>query len=819
MSDTLPPADPQTAILHAAILDHSGHGIIATDVSGLITVFNKAAQAMLGYGADEIVGVCTPSQFHLPTEVHARAQQFSAELGQALVPGFEVFVAKTLQGLSNEHEWTYVRKDGTQFPVLLNVTALKDAAGAVTGFLGIAVNITAHKRNAALYRNLFHNNPNPMLLYDTQTVRILEINAAALQLYGYHEAQLIGAPVDILLPAHEHAHLRDAVTRVRASADEVRLARWQHRRKDGSLFWVDTVSKPQQSGDPLVRMVLINELTDIVKAETQVADQARFLETLLHALPLPVFYADRQGRYLGVNPAYEALTGIARADILGKTPGECLPAELAHGVQSTNEALFASPEQTQHCLTQIPVPGRGVREIDFWKATFRNHEGQVAGLIGMGFDVTDQRQTMAALRDSESRMVQVLHGTPVPTFVIDDQNRVVIWNPACERVLGHSAAEMMGQTDVWRVFYPAPRPVMANLIVQGGDQAVLHGFYGEACTRSYVNPDAFESVGFFAHLDGGAGRWLQFCASPLRDGQGKVVGAIETLMDITEQKKAEERVRLLNEDLEQRVQARTNELAQANDELRTAIDQLVRSEKLASLGRLVAGVAHELNTPIGIMVTVASTQQHIALDLAQALSGGTMTRSALTQFLERSQEGAELLLGSAKRAAELIQNFKQVAVDQTTDQLREFDLAGQLHEVLAVIAHVLTTTPVKLVERLESGITLHSYPGPLGQVITNLVMNAVLHGFDGGRAGTIVVTCRRLDGMAEVVVHDDGHGIPQALLDKIFDPFFTTKLGQGGTGLGLYISHNIVHGPLGGSLSVHSQPGQGTAFTLKLPCG
>jgi signal transduction histidine kinase len=319
-------------------------------------------------------------------------------------------------------------------------------------------------------------------------------------------------------------------------------------------------------------------------------------------------------------------------------------------------------------------------------------------------------------------------------------------------------------------------------------------------------------------MDQGAGRWLHFCASPLRDGQGRVVGAIETLMDITEQKKAENRVRLLNEDLELRVQARTNELAHANEELRTAMGQLVQAEKLASLGRLVAGVAHELNTPIGIMVTVASTQQQLTEDFVRLVTNGAITRSALSNYLEQSQEGAALQLGSARRAAELILNFKQVAVDQTTDQLRNFDLGKQLSDVLAVIAHILTKTSVKLVQSLEPGIAMHSYPGPLGQVVTNLVMNAILHGFEARQAGTIEVSCERQDTLVHVRIRDTGQGISTENLGKIFDPFFTTKMGQGGTGLGLYISHNIVHGPLGGSLSVHSTPGRGTTFTLTLPC-
>lgn len=817
---SLPP-DKQTAILHAAILNHSGYGIIATDDAGVITVFNRAAQAMLGYSEDDLVGKATPAVFHLASEVAARAVQFSEELQQPLVPGFEVFVAKTRRGLPNEHEWTYVRRDGSHFPVLLSVTALQDDRGQPAGFLGMAVDITERKRNEELlaereaqYRVLFHDNPNPILLYDTESVRILAINAAALQLYGYAQAQLVGEPLSTLLPAHEHARLREVLATGSAS---VRKSRWQHQRQDGELLVVDTVSKPAQIGNRRARIVLVSELTDMVKIETQVANQARFLESLLSALPLPVFYIDRQGRYLGANPAYLALTGLALSDCLGKTAAEFLPRTQAERYEVADQALFAAPEQTQNYSARIKTRSQGVRDVDFWKATFRNHEGQVAGLIGMGFDVTTQRQTMAALQESESRMVQVLHGNPVPTFVIDAQHRVVIWNPACERILGVRAQDMLGQKDVWRVFYPQPRPVMANLIVDGGDQNELLGYYGEACNRSYVNPDAFESVDFFQHMAHGAGRWLHFCASPLRDGQGKVVGAIETLMDITEQKLAEERVNRLNEDLEHRVLARTNELAHANEELRAAMGQLVQAEKLASLGRLVAGVAHELNTPVGNMLTVASTLHEVSETMAQVVTNGTITRRALAEFVEQTQEGTHLLLKSAKRSAELIQTFKQVAVDQTTDQLRDFDLGQQIGELLSMMAHVLDKTPVTLVQRLEPGIAMHSYPGPLGQVLSNLVMNALCHGFNQDRYGTITVACTQDGPQATITVHDDGLGIPAENLGKIFDPFFTTKLGQGGGGLGLHIAHNMVYGPLAGRMSVRSAPGQGSTFTLVLP--
>ena len=251
--------------------------------------------------------------------------------------------------------------------------------------------------------------------------------------------------------------------------------------------------------------------------------------------------------------------------------------------------------------------------------------------------------------------------------------------------------------------------------------------------------------------------------------------------------------------------------------LQSAQEGLVQAEKMASLGRLVAGVAHELNTPIGNIVTVASTHQEMAHQFERQFAEGTLTRNALVAFIAGTTEGAVLMQRAAGRAAQLIQNFKQVAVDQTTDQLRDFDLAEQISEVLSVIAPELSKTQIKLVCDLAPGIAMRSYPGPLGQVITNLVMNALRHGFEGGRAGTITVICYLHGGLAKVQVVDTGEGIRPEHLGKIFDPFFTTKLGQGGTGLGLHISHNMVYGPLGGTIAVSSSVGAGASFTLLLP--
>lgn len=265
-------------------------------------------------------------------------------------------------------------------------------------------------------------------------------------------------------------------------------------------------------------------------------------------------------------------------------------------------------------------------------------------------------------------------------------------------------------------------------------------------------------------------------------------------------------------------QASEEDARQALANLQNAQEGLVRAEKMAALGSLVAGVAHELNTPIGNIVMVSSTQQERNAGFAQQLAANQLTRKGLEEYLAQAREGADLVFHNATRAAELIQSFKQVAVDQSSDRLRSFDLATQISEVLSVTAPLFRKKNISVERALQPDIAMTTYPGPLGQVLTNLLTNAVIHAFDNREGGTIVVRCRAKDGMAVVEVQDNGCGMAPEVLGRIFDPFFTTKLGKGGSGLGLHISHNIVYGPLRGRLRVHSVPGQGTTFTMELPC-
>lgn len=305
------------------------------------------------------------------------------------------------------------------------------------------------------------------------------------------------------------------------------------------------------------------------------------------------------------------------------------------------------------------------------------------------------------------------------------------------------------------------------------------------------------------------------------------IGALAHGLDTMRENLSEQisHVHDLNATLEQRVSERTLSLNTANQELveamaalKNAHEEIQRTERLAALGALVAGVAHELNTPIGNCVTVASTLQDITMEFSQTSTNG-MTRTALTSFVENTQHASELLTRNLNVAVDLIRSFKQVAVDRTRAQRRDFQLDAMVAETLLILSPSFKRSLHTIQVNVPTGITMTSYPGQLGQILTNLINNAVLHGFAHDRPGIIHISARQVSPeLVELVVADNGVGIPEANLRRIFDPFFTTRLGQGGSGLGLNIVYNLMKDVLGGTVQVKSTPGESTQFILILPC-
>jgi signal transduction histidine kinase len=308
------------------------------------------------------------------------------------------------------------------------------------------------------------------------------------------------------------------------------------------------------------------------------------------------------------------------------------------------------------------------------------------------------------------------------------------------------------------------------------------------------------------------------------DASGRAERFVGTNQNITGLKRAEDALRKLTEELEARVERRTEALSKANSELQASLTriqdmqrQLVESEKMASLGALVAGVAHEINTPIGVAVTAASFLREEARKLQRAHQDKTMTASMLAQFESQIVQGAEMILANLERGITIVRSFKQVAVDTASEAPREIDLPEYFEEILTALHPRLRKTEHRVEVQVPEPIRLRTHPVAIYQIVTNLVVNSLVHAFDGIERGRMVVAAT-LDGDDVLIdYHDDGHGMRADVRDRIFEPFFTTKRGQGGSGLGMHIVFNLVTQLLRGSITCESEPERGARFLIRFP--
>jgi signal transduction histidine kinase len=271
-------------------------------------------------------------------------------------------------------------------------------------------------------------------------------------------------------------------------------------------------------------------------------------------------------------------------------------------------------------------------------------------------------------------------------------------------------------------------------------------------------------------------------------------------------------------ELFQEVQERTKDLSKSLDDLRTAKDRLVQTEKFAALGRLVAGVAHEINTPLGNSLTVASTFINKTDRFEADIASGNVRRSILNEYLAASREAASQIMRNLNNAVDLIQSFKQVAADRNFSDRSDFDLGQVTEQIVRSLRSGLRSSDLAFRVDCEPNLAMNSYPGPYGQVLTNLVLNAAAHAFPDETQGSVHITTRSIDkDNVEIMISDDGCGMNQETQRQAFEPFFTTRRDQGRVGLGLHIVYNIVTNRLGGRINLDSKPGEGTRIRMIVP--
>jgi signal transduction histidine kinase len=280
---------------------------------------------------------------------------------------------------------------------------------------------------------------------------------------------------------------------------------------------------------------------------------------------------------------------------------------------------------------------------------------------------------------------------------------------------------------------------------------------------------------------------------------------------------AETELKNTNENLEETIKARTIELENAIETLHSAQDELVHSQKMASLGSLVAGISHEINTPLGIGVTSASGISEEVSMFHERFESGSMKKSDLEDFMLHVKDMSDILSQNLRRASELISSFKQVAVDQTDGKHRTIKIHDYVDEILNSLRPKFKNTSINVENKMPLDLSIYTEPGALYQILSNLIDNSLIHGFDSDSVGTISISGELVNDHLKLKYEDTGKGIDESIKARIFDPFFTTKRGQGGSGLGLNITYNLITSTLKGRVDVSSKENRGACFEILLP--
>ncbi len=425
------------------------------------------------------------------------------------------------------------------------------------------------------------------------------------------------------------------------------------------------------------------------------------------------------------------------------------------------------------------------------------------GMVTTYLDITERKATEQALHVERERLRNILSGTSAGGWEMNLQTSEVRVDERWAEISGHTLEEMRGlnMQSMQRICHPDD--------LERTREALRAHLRGHA--------EYYRCEHRILHKDG---HWVWIAAhakitahSP--DGRALWISGVH--WDITERKESEQRIRELNETLEERVAQRTVELQEAMQSLHRSQEALAENAAKATLSTLVASVTHELSTPMGNSLITASTCSDLSRRIRDSLDSGQMRRSELVAFLQEMQEGSQLVERNLHRAVDLVRNFKQVAADQASEQRRVFDLQAVLQEVMVTLKPSLKRYPHELVVAVPEGIVMDSYPGALGQVMINLINNAYLHAFEDRNSGTVTVSAQAKEGTVLLQIQDDGVGMDQDMIEQMFRPFFSTKIGRGGTGLGMSIVDNLVKKPLDGRLQVHSELGKGTVFQIELP--
>jgi PAS domain S-box-containing protein len=780
--------------LSAAFLASPDAMAIGRMEDGCLIDANDAYCRLAEFDRSEILGQST-STIGLWSNKDERIAWVSALERQGVVHGFEASLR---------------RRSGEIRHVVMN-GALTTLRGSVCVLAAIH-DVTDERRRTRQvehanrrFEAAFLASPDPMSIIRVVDAKVIDVNDVYCRTFGFSREEVVGATM-ASKGIWTEPGLRARWASATQSLGTLRDFEAVLRTRDGALRECLIDSSIVMVDDDECLMVVVRDVTDArlqQRAASVTAQRSSFLfDSSLDAITVSRL---RDGVLLEVNDSFVATTGFDRGQLIGTT--------------WTELGILADREQRERLVEGLrqhgyvkdfpwPINHRDGRRLECLITSYVLRDDETEQLaVSIIRDVTALVQTARELKASRQMLGSVLDSMPVRVFWKDREGRYLGANRLFAQAAGFSqVADLIGKSDV---DLPWGREAAKFLDLDRQAMESEHGI------PPYEECNPIAGAGYV---------WQLKSKVPLRDADGKVIGVLCAGTDITALKATRAELERVNASLEIMVDQRTRALVEANTDLsRTmetlerARDDLVESEKLAALGALVAGIAHELNTPIGNALIAATTLDAQMAELASAVSSG-LTRSRMDTFLTDGHEGAAIVVGNLERAAQLIRSFKQVAVDRVGAQRRAFNLADVVAETLLTMMPAVRKRRVQVDRDIPPDITMDGYPGAISQMLGNLVENALLHGLPGDMIGVVRVTARLQNGhWVRLSVEDTGSGVPLDVQKRMFEPFFTTRLGSGGSGLGLYIVRNVVGGVLGGKVEVSSTPGVGTTFHVSLP--
>ncbi|HWG92521.1 MAG TPA: PAS domain S-box protein [Candidatus Thermoplasmatota archaeon] len=716
-----------------------------------ITFANPAAERMFGYAEGEMVG--------LETRVLHVDEAHYQEFGSLIKTPFE-------RGVPAAFEFRMRRRNGEAFPTEHVLTLLRGPDGEDLGVVSIVRDTTERKQAERILREsrdlleaLVEGAPDPIFLKDEEG-RYVVANSAAARVAQVRRDQFIGRRARDLFPSAVAERMEREDREILESGRPARTT--QRIPIEGKVRTFITEKVPYRDRTGRVRGIIGvgRDVTDLVAAEVATKEANALLASVINSTTDIVFVLDEAGRYLLVNEAAARLTGRAPQEIVGLGPEDFFPPELVANLREEDRQVLATGSTlTFEEALQTPAGPRIYLTV---KAPRRDAAGRSIGIVGIARDITSIREAALALREKHDLLQAILESTDDLVFVLDLEGRYVHANTATAKAVGRAVPDLLGRA--CGTFYP---PETARLLKAENDLVLATG-------RVQTFEAAMETATRGT-------RHLLTVKAPYRDGNGHLIGIVGFVRDVTEAKQAaEERQRLK--------------------------EALNRSEKMAALGTLVSGVAHEVRTPLTYIrnnAFVAERRLRRTLEAAPAASPSAVVEDVLP-LLKAVSDGVDRVSSLVDQLRRFIRNqageVAPAALDDVVGEgLRLFETA---HPGRVPLTKDLATTPTLPLQRLG-----------VQQVVLNLIENAA----DAVRpqGGSVRVSTRATpDGGAQLVVEDDGPGIPEEVRGRMFEPLFTTK--AHGTGLGLSIVRRIVE-EHGGTIMCDSTLGKGTRFTVTFP--